>query len=174
MGIPKFYGRWITSDKYVGVIIWTLPITIANFMIDGNGSIHNVAQDHYGYGKGFNARIAAAMEVADPLQQEYEFHKKFGKYLLDLIMKIKPQVGFILAIDGVAPIGKISQQQERRNKAVHGLNGAPKRGFDSNCITPGTPFMVLLDQNIQQMDIYQQRCSSSSTYLFVTYGSRGR
>jgi hypothetical protein len=150
MGIPKFYGRWITSDKYKYVIARALPTTIANLWIDGNGSIHNVAQDHYGYGKGFNAKVAAAMEVADPLQQEYEFDKKFTKYLTDLISKVKPQVGFCLAIDGVAPIGKIAQQQERRNKAVHGLKGAPKKGFDSNCITPGTPFMVLLDRSIQQ------------------------
>jgi 5'-3' exoribonuclease 1 len=150
MGIPKFYGRWIRSGKYRGLIVRQLPPKIDNLWIDGNGSLHYGAQIHYGYGNGFNARVAAAATAADPLQYEYEFDRKFGEQLMDLLSKVSPKIGFTLTFDGVAPIGKIEQQRERRNKAVLPLKGEPKVGFDSNCITPGTAFMVRLDKYIQQ------------------------
>ena len=71
-------------------------------------------------------------------------------------MIIRPQKVFFMAVDGVAPRAKMNQQRARRfmsaRTAQEQLEKAMKKGeeipsekrFDSNCITPGTPFMTQL------------------------------
>ena len=70
-----------------------------------------------------------------------------------------------MAVDGVAPRAKMNQQRGRRfrsaKEAEQNEKKAKDRGeklpdevrFDSNCITPGTPFMVRLQEQLK----YQQR-----------------
>ena len=82
--------------------------------------------------------------------------KIFG-YLDKLFHIVKPQKVIFMAIDGVAPRAKMNQQRARRFKAAkeaeEAKEEAMRRGesadeassrFDSNCITPGTPFMARL------------------------------
>ena len=66
-----------------------------------------------------------------------------------------------MAIDGVAPRAKMNQQRGRRfrsareaedliRKALEAGEVLPKQErFDSNCITPGTPFMVRLQEQLK-------------------------
>ena len=66
-----------------------------------------------------------------------------------------------MAIDGVAPRAKMNQQRGRRfrsaKEAERNVKQAEQRGeklpneerFDSNCITPGTPFMVRLQEQLK-------------------------
>lgn len=82
-------------------------------------------------------------------------------YIEHIFTKIKPQKLFFLAVDGVAPRAKMNQQRSRRFRTAKEARDlkikAEKRGeelpeeeaFDSNCITPGTPFMRKLSLQLK-------------------------
>lgn len=77
-----------------------------------------------------------------------------------LFQLIQPKKLFFMAIDGVAPRAKMNQQRGRRFRsaqmAADQTKEAIARGetlpseerFDSNCITPGTPFMDRLQNEL--------------------------
>lgn len=82
-------------------------------------------------------------------------------YIEHIFTKIKPQKLFFLAVDGVAPRAKMNQQRSRRFRTAKEARDlklkAERRGeelpeeeaFDSNCITPGTPFMAKLSLQLK-------------------------
>ncbi|TPX64914.1 hypothetical protein SpCBS45565_g05555 [Spizellomyces sp. 'palustris'] len=82
-------------------------------------------------------------------------------YVDHLFSKIRPKKLFFLAVDGVAPRAKMNQQRARRfrtakdnaearQKAIQRGEELPKEApFDSNCITPGTPFMTRLQEQLK-------------------------
>lgn len=145
MGIPKFF-RWM-SDKYPGLLTTAkenqLP-EIDNFYLDMNGIIHNCTHPCDG-------------DVHFRIREEDMFEDIFN-YVNTLFSIIKPRDYFFMAIDGVAPRAKMNQQRGRRfrsaKEAMDREEAALKKGdilpserrFDSNCITPGTQFMVRLHE----------------------------
>jgi 5'-3' exoribonuclease 1 len=78
--------------------------------------------------------------------------EQFCKDLIELLQKLKPSENLILAVDGVAPMAKITQQRKRRYKEKEAPKGPkdPSSLFDTTCITPGTRFMQLMDGYIKQ------------------------
>ena len=66
-----------------------------------------------------------------------------------------------MAVDGVAPRAKMNQQRGRRFRSAKEAEMNEKKAkdkgeklpdeerFDSNCITPGTPFMVRLQEQLK-------------------------
>ncbi|KAH3827407.1 hypothetical protein DPMN_129344, partial [Dreissena polymorpha] len=83
-------------------------------------------------------------------------------YYIDFLFRmIKPQKVFFMAVDGVAPRAKMNQQRGRRFRSAREAEELEKRArekgetlptekrFDSNCITPGTPFMVRLQEQLK-------------------------
>ena len=96
------------------------------------------------------------------------------KYIDRILAMIRPRRLLYLAIDGVAPRAKMNQQRSRRFRAAQesrekqdrefevrremfekGTLEEPQEvsenssNFDSNCITPGTPFMDLVARSLR-------------------------
>lgn len=149
MGIPKFF-RWM-NDRYPGLLHKVkesqLP-EIDNFYLDMNGIIHNCTHPCDG---DVHFRIS-----------EQEMFEDIFDYVNTLFQIMKPKEFFFLAVDGVAPRAKMNQQRGRRfrsaREALDREEAAVKRGqilpeesrFDSNCITPGTEFMVKLNAALKK------------------------
>lgn len=148
MGIPKFF-RWI-SERYpmCGEIIQEKRIPeFDNLYLDMNGIIHNCShpnnEDH-------------AFRIT-----ETQIFLNVFEYVAHIFDTIRPQKIFFLAVDGVAPRAKMNQQRARRFRAAldaeevkkkaiaKGLEIPAEAAFDSNCITPGTPFMQKLQEQLQ-------------------------
>lgn len=116
---------------------------IDNFYLDMNGIIHNCT-----HGNDPNTKLT-----------EEEMIRKIFMYLDKLFHIVKPQKLVFMAIDGVAPRGKMNQQRARRfktakeaaSRAAEAVDEGPQtqEPFDSNCITPGTPFMERLASHLK-------------------------
>ncbi|XP_077392557.1 5'-3' exoribonuclease 1 [Festucalex cinctus] len=148
MGVPKFY-RWI-SERYpcLSEVVKEHQIPeFDNLYLDMNGIIHQCSHPN---DEDVHFRISEEKIFADI------FH-----YLEVLFRIIKPRKVFFMAVDGVAPRAKMNQQRGRRfrsaKEAEEKIKKALEKGevlptearFDSNCITPGTDFMVRLQEQLK-------------------------
>eukprot|EP00036_Acanthoecidae_sp_10tr_P016736 CAMPEP_0206304000 /NCGR_PEP_ID=MMETSP0106_2-20121207/9523_1 /ASSEMBLY_ACC=CAM_ASM_000206 /TAXON_ID=81532 /ORGANISM="Acanthoeca-like sp., Strain 10tr" /LENGTH=1375 /DNA_ID=CAMNT_0053734805 /DNA_START=73 /DNA_END=4197 /DNA_ORIENTATION=- len=158
MGIPKFY-RW-TSERYPCLsqtIVDAEVPEIDNLYLDMNGIIHNCSHPN---DEDPNFRITEEI-IFDGVM----------RYIEGLFRIIRPKRLFYMAVDGCAPRAKMNQQRARRFRSAKdaeaALEAAIKKGtvvegdidpetgkkredrFDSNCITPGTPFMTRLQAHLE-------------------------
>ncbi|GAA5913499.1 chromatin-binding exonuclease XRN1 [Sporobolomyces salmoneus] len=148
MGIPKFFR--FMSERYPLISQLIQENRIPEFdalYLDMNGIIHNCSHPNDN-------------DASFRITEEAIFLAVFA-YVSHLFSVIKPKKTFFLAIDGVAPRAKMNQQRSRRfrtaKEAKEVLDKAKRRGeeipegdgFDSNCITPGTPFMARLSAQLK-------------------------
>ncbi|XP_071945753.1 5'-3' exoribonuclease 1-like [Antedon mediterranea] len=148
MGVPKFY-RWL-SERYpcLSEVVKENQIPeFDNLYFDMNGIVHTCSHPDDG---NVHFRITEEKIFADI------FH-----YIEVLFRLIKPRKVFYMAIDGCAPRAKMNQQRGRRFRTAKAAEEQEKQAlakgeklpdekrFDSNCITPGTPFMVRLHNQLQ-------------------------
>ncbi|GMI50271.1 hypothetical protein TeGR_g6441 [Tetraparma gracilis] len=137
--------RWLT-DQYPSInrrlsegLSPSAPVD--NFYLDMNGIIHPCT---HGNSDEF-------VEL-----REAEMFRKIFLYTDRLYKLVRPSKLLYLAVDGVAPRAKMNQQRSRRFRsskeaeelmsAIVAREGRLPAGekFDSNCITPGTDFMLKL------------------------------
>lgn len=158
-GIPKMF-RWLT-DQYPNILNRRLGSAqsippIDNFYLDMNGIIHPCTHGNN--------------EDEITLLDETEMFKKIFGYVDRLYKIVKPRKVLYLAVDGVAPRAKMNQQRARRfrsSKEAEALaakllarDGALPEdlaAFDSNCITPGTDFMLKLGLAMRKWIEYKQK-----------------
>lgn len=172
MGIPAYF-RWI-SEKYPRIMVDCVEFvdiaTGAERPIDAskpnpNGEFDNLYLDM----NGIIHPCTHPEDSAPPTCEEEMFANVFA-YVDRIFSIVRPRKLIYMAIDGVAPRAKINQQRSRRFRSAReaeekrrleyelrdewdkqGLavvedeeeeeKGMP---FDSNVITPGTPFMTRL------------------------------
>ncbi|GFZ49564.1 5'-3' exoribonuclease 2 [Saitozyma sp. JCM 24511] len=149
--LTQSFFRWI-SERYPLTSQLITPNSIPTFdnlYLDMNGIIHNCSH---------------------PPSTEDDIHYRISEeqiilaifaYIDHLFTKIKPQKVFFMAIDGVAPRAKMNQQRSRRFRTARdarekheeaerkGEKLPEEKAFDSNCITPGTPFMARLSAHLK-------------------------
>lgn len=120
---------------------------IDRLYLDMNGIIHNCSHPNDG-------------DVHFRMTETEIFLAVFS-YIEHIFLKIRPKELFFLAVDGVAPRAKMNQQRSRRFRTAKEANDLKRKAlargeelpeeeaFDSNCITPGTPFMARLSEQLK-------------------------
>lgn len=173
MGVIKFY-KWLSESKVPNVIQdWSqFPNVVSSFSFDLNGLLHRCAQLVWAYGSDFKpdenpdhkARLQYVMETPQEKLEE-EFLKVLETKIITILNLVRPREVLILAVDGVAPEAKMSQQRQRRYKAALERT-SDSTPFDSNCLTPGTDFMRKIDKHITQWIHEKQFAILGSDPLF--------
>lgn len=157
--------RWLT-DQYPDIINNRLEeglaedIAVDNFYLDMNGIIHPCTHGNN------DSEFVYLDETA--------MFKKIFLYVDRLYKMVQPNQVLYLAVDGTAPRAKMNQQRSRRFRAAkeaeqlaadlaarENFKGKElkidenKQRFDSNCITPGTDFMLKLSLSLQKWVDYK-------------------
>ncbi|KAH8852491.1 5'-3' exoribonuclease 1 [Schistosoma japonicum] len=138
MGVPKFF-RWI-SARYpcINQVLrpGEVPV-IDHFYLDMNGILHTCSHP----------------EGNKTFISEEAIFRYICLYVQSLFNLIKPRKTFFLAVDGVAPRAKMTQQRARRfQSALEGRiakeNLNDTNVFDPCVISPGTEFMDRLHRHL--------------------------
>lgn len=158
MGVSGLKLFFRNDGTYKRCFVKNIPSNISSFFVDCNGVIHKAAGEIY-----HNPNDSDSDEVK---KEKLKIRKKLLKRSIknleklhiqtviknfeELINTFKPKDNFVLAIDGLANSAKLSQQKTRRFKKYQETEEAEAVIFDSNSITPGTSFMVKLDEEIEK------------------------
>ncbi|KAA8499911.1 5'-3' exoribonuclease 2 [Porphyridium purpureum] len=168
MGIPAFF-RWL-SMRYPKILVECVEEVVVDadggeIPIDASAANPNGVEFDALY-LDMNGIIHPCTHPEDrpaPTTEE-EMFEEVMRYVDRLMRIVRPRKMVYMAIDGVAPRAKINQQRSRRFRAAQeaelevaeqgklrkewkkkGLlvdtGEAAEKRFDSNVITPGTPFM---------------------------------
>jgi len=162
MGVPSFFAWW--ASRYPERILFRAPpYKNAVLYLDFNGGIHPAV------------RTDSSLELTD-------MPEAVCVYLDKIIKNVGPGEVWI-AIDGVAPVAKMSQQRERRFKSAkeskHKRELAIDCGefvrehpIDFNMISPATEFMSGLEESLcEYIRIHTKPGSKWNGIRFVLSGS---
>lgn len=116
-----------------------------NLYLDMNGIIHACS-----HGNSSDGEVCEAPNEREVMQSVFGYVDRVVTEI------VKPKKVLYIAVDGVAPRAKLNQQRSRRfgsakaaREARRGLERSENE-FDSNCITPGTEFMVRVCDQLRQ------------------------
>ncbi|KAK9446920.1 XRN 5'-3' exonuclease N-terminus-domain-containing protein [Limtongia smithiae] len=181
MGVPALF-RWL-SRKYPKIV--TPVIEEPDVEIDGftypadylrpnpNGELDNLYLDMNGI-----VHPCSHPEGRPPPASEDEMMLEVFKYTDRVVSMARPRKVLMIAVDGVAPRAKMNQQRSRRFRAAREAKDKDeqnarmmeemeavgkviddsikeKKSWDTNVITPGTPFMGKLAVSLRYWIAYK-------------------
>ncbi|KAK6527838.1 5'-3' exoribonuclease 2 [Orbilia ellipsospora] len=170
MGVPAFF-RWLSQKypKIISPVLETLPQEIDGQLIpvdttepNPNGEeLDNLYLDMNGI-----VHPCSHPEDRPAPETEQEMMLEVFRYTERVVAMVRPRKILMMAVDGVAPRAKMNQQRSRRfrsaqeakdkeeemaefvkllaSKGTEIDSTLQKKSWDSNAITPGTPFMGIL------------------------------
>ncbi|EWC46136.1 5'-3' exoribonuclease 2 [Drechslerella stenobrocha 248] len=170
MGVPAFF-RWLSQKypKIISPVLETLPQEINGQVIPVDGTepnpngeeLDNLYLDMNGI-----VHPCSHPEDRPAPETEEEMMLEVFRYTERVVAMVRPRKLLMMAVDGVAPRAKMNQQRSRRfrsaqeakekeeqmsefvkllaSKGTEIDSALQKKGWDSNAITPGTPFMDIL------------------------------
>lgn len=149
MGVPGFFAWLLKNNVHNNIIINTLN-NIDCLYFDANCLFHPKCFDV----------LKLHSDITDINKLENLMMDRIIKYITYIIDFVKPTELIYIAVDGVAPIAKINQQRKRRYKSVLDneymaeLNKKYNKNKNDNwsniVITPGTEFMIKLDDRLNK------------------------
>lgn len=144
MGVPGFYGRWLTSHA-AAALSKLLPALVSSLYFDLNGMYHAAYKLASTVPKDvFQDQQQTIVTTHDPQRLLIEVKYQLNKLLVNAINGVRPVDAVVFAVDGPAPAGKLKQQRGRRFRSAYAPSDEKK--YDSNAITPGTEIMFDLEQ----------------------------
>lgn len=190
MGVYKFGKEFLFTLPYgqgKARKLKDIP-RIAHLFVDVNGILHNVAQRTFGYKGGMihpknkeEKRLHLARVAAIDGQDWRDLMPEYSVMLfeaLDELMKaVNPTNTICLCVDGVAPAAKIIQQRSRRiggseNVSSHYTTKSEVKahtGFSYMLITPGTEFMELVDNMLQEWIRQSKSYRDNLLHIYSSY-----
>ncbi|RVX66007.1 5'-3' exoribonuclease 2 [Exophiala mesophila] len=178
MGVPALF-RWLTKKypKIITPVIEEQPYDIdgVQYPVDTTKPNPNGEEMHNLY-LDFNGIVhpCSHPENKPPPANESEMMLEIFKYTDRVVNMVRPRRLLMIAIDGVAPRAKMNQQRARRFRSARDAKEADEKKaefqtlqrqqsngqdssveqviqktWDSNVITPGTPFMFILALSIR-------------------------
>ncbi|KAA8914561.1 exoribonuclease 2 [Sphaerosporella brunnea] len=182
MGVPALF-RWLSQryPKIVSSVIEEEPKVIDGVEIpvdytkpNPNGEMDNLYLDMNGI-----VHPCSHPEDRPPPTTEEEMMLEVFKYTERVVNMVRPRKILMIAVDGVAPRAKMNQQRSRRFRSAQEAaekeqdtadfikllekqqgkkiddSLKDKKVWDSNAITPGTPFMDILAMSLRYWTAYK-------------------
>ena len=163
MGIPTFFGKWIS--KYIPNSIINGELDNIDYLyIDANALFHYV-YDFYNSAFTLGKKdMSIDMTLS---RQEDLVVNGIIELIFDEIKKLKPKKLVYIAVDGEAPLAKMNQQRKRR------FLGDDKLRIQ---ISPGTKLMERIHQNIllnmSKFEYYKNK-NEPIDIIYSSYIERG-
>lgn len=151
MGIPSYFYQIVRNhgDRFLGS-----KKKVLRLFLDLNCCIHGCK----------NRVLKRAQNTRDTRKLPRDFEDQIIDEVIGAIIRFcketSPSDLLWIAVDGVVPLAKMKQQRERRLNAIHlkhtiqdiqeAHGKEPDIQWDSNAITPGTPFMLRLCDRVRE------------------------
>ena len=148
MGIPAFFSYVVKQHKTIIKRFGYKTILVDNLLLDSNSIVYdclyNLQKTH------------PELSLANKQNYENVLIEEVCNKIKYYIETIRPNKMVYISFDGVAPVAKLEQQRTRRYKSwftntVHAnILEDKNEKWDTTNITPGTDFMVNLNEQIHE------------------------
>ncbi len=146
MGVPSYFRDLLR--KYPNIVESNIKFTCLNLYIDANCLFHPQC---------FKI-VDLCIDIDDKKQMMRMMFDAIIKYINYIVNFAKPSNLIYIAVDGVAPVAKISQQRKRRFGGAYNYKHMVLRkhnikfndSWSNIVITPGTEFMFCLHNEIEK------------------------
>ena len=168
MGVPGFFSWLIRNKNKLGskhIINETIKYKVKYLMLDTNCLLHPCVNNIIEKYKLNQLLLNSDKFIREQLEEH--IWNKIENYIEDMLKKINPE-NLLIAIDGVAPMGKILQQRQRRYKYLYDKQIKIDTKNDIKCIkqedgielpeipissielTPGTDYMEGIHKRMEK------------------------